>query len=107
MGPAESYPYGSHGFTFGWRLKSVNISHAASWRSMPANRSARAVGGPFRDAVDHRSASIEHLHGTVLSEHVDGAARPLRRCLDVDTVAAVREAWIESDCHRDLRNAGR
>src|SRR4030081_128627 len=83
---------GSQVQTDGWRLKSVNHSHAVSI-SGSTRMSARVL------------AFKSHLHRAVLTQQLLGGARLFGRALDPDSVIAVTETRIVADHHRQSGNA--
>src|SRR3954470_6548799 len=95
--PAESGR--SHVTTDGWRLKSVNQSHAESGASTRRSMAARAG-----DRV--RLALMAHLHCPVAAQRLLDSAHPIRGGRHPYAVVAVRESRVEPDRQRDLRHAG-
>src|ERR1700693_2320239 len=85
---------GSHVHIDGWRLKSVNHSHAVSIVSGIASRRTRIL------------ALTPHLHRPVLSQKLLGSPYLLGGTFDPDSIIAVAKAWIVSNHHRKPRNAG-
>src|SRR6185436_1678470 len=75
----------------GWRLKSLNHSHAPSTNVM-AMRSARTL------------TLTSHLHRAVLPQNLLGGFRLLGRTLHPDSVIAVTEARVVTDLHREARD---
>src|SRR3982074_3049344 len=83
---------GSQVQTDGWRLKSVNHSHAVSI-SGSARTSARFL------------AFKSHLHGAVLAQQLLRRARFVGRALDPDPVVSMAETRIVTDHHRQSGNS--
>ena len=77
---------GSHVQIEGWRLKSVNHSHAVS-NSGSASMIRRTL------------ALTPHLHRAVLTQYILRGPRLLRRTFDPDAVVAVTESWIVAHLH--------
>src|ERR1700704_6652149 len=77
---------GSQVQTDGWRLKSVNHSHAVSI-SGSTRMSARVL------------AFKSHLHRSVLAQQIFRGSRLLGRALDPDAVVSMAEPRIVTDHH--------